>query len=177
MEAPSLRLFFGLPLPPGVQETLGRWERSCGDIEGWSRAEGLHMTLAFLGQRGKGPSTLEPLGAAVAARHAAFDLSSAKLGSFSRGAFTRLLWLGWLPSPPLEAFATDLRRALEKADEAFDPKPFYPHVTLARFKQARRLDAFSDPPQMRFAADRLVLFESHPQGRYLPLRTWPLREV
>lgn len=178
MEARRLRLFFGLPLPPEAQEVLGRWQRSFPGIEGWSRSEGLHFTLAFLGQRpAEALPDLERLAAAVAARHRAFDLNSTGLGTFSRGDSTRLLWLGLAPCRALEDLAADLRGALEGAGEAMDPKPFRAHLTLARFRQARRLAEFADPPPLRFPADRLVLFESQPQSRYTPLRAWHLRRV
>ena len=51
VEARLLRLFFGLPLPGDLHEHLSQWQRTFPGIEGWSRPEGLHLTLAFLGQR------------------------------------------------------------------------------------------------------------------------------
>ncbi|MFN7958683.1 MAG: RNA 2',3'-cyclic phosphodiesterase [Holophagaceae bacterium] len=178
MEARGLRLFFALPLPPVARVVLEDWRRELPPLGGWSASEGLHLTLAFLGQRpAEALPGLEALGATVAARHAAFDLDTTALGAFSGGAHTRLLWLGLAPAPALEALAGDLCGALAAAGEAFDPKPFRAHITLARFRQAQRLDAFRNPPPQRFPADRLVLFESRSQGRYTPLRDWNLRRV
>jgi len=178
VEARDLRLFFALPLPPEAQAALDRWCRELAGFEGWSVSEGLHLTLAFLGQRAATALPgLEATAAAVAARHAAFDLHTAGLGTFSSGETTRLLWLGLAPAPALETLAGDLRGALAAAGEAIDPKPFRAHITLARFRQACRLDAFSRPPALPIAVERLVLFESRSQGRYAALRAWNLRRV
>jgi hypothetical protein len=42
---------------------------------------------------------------------------------------------------------------------------------------ARPVATFVAPPPAAFPADRLVLFESRPQGGYTPLQTWTLRRV
>lgn len=53
----TLRLFYGLPLPAGVGDALGRWQASelLGDGPTRPVATGqLHVTLAFLGARPRG---------------------------------------------------------------------------------------------------------------------------
>ncbi|HJV38523.1 MAG TPA: 2'-5' RNA ligase family protein [Geothrix sp.] len=210
MAEPSLRLFFALPLPPALQTSLGRWQAAHPGIDRWSRPEGLHLTLAFLGERpAEGLPGLEALGAEIANRHRAFPLATAGLGAFpadvmpglssgitwgskggSRaslgeravppfmaGPRARVLWLALAPNPALEALAADLRGALAAAGEAFDTKPFQAHLTLARLRRPRPLGVFDAPPPASFTADRLVLFESGPQGSYTPLRAWNLRTV
>lgn len=177
MEVGPRRLFFALPLPPELREALDRWRRDQPPAP-WVRPEGLHLTLAFLGQRPAGDlPPLAALGTAVAGRHGAFPLRTAGLGGFPQEDRARILWLGLAPSPALEALAGDLRAALTAAGEAFDPKPFRPHLTLARFPRPRPLAGFAAPPEAPFPADRLVLFEGRPQGAYEPVRTWPLRTV
>jgi 2'-5' RNA ligase len=178
METGTLRLFFGLPLPAELREDLARWRENHPGLEGWCRTEGLHLTLAFLGQRPPGALPgLEGIATAVAGRHGTIALTTRALGSFSRMGTTRLLWLGLAPSPALAALAEDLRRNLLAAGEAIDTKPFHPHVTLARFRQARPMAGFTDPSVQDFTVDRLTLFESHPQGCYMGLRSWNLQRV
>lgn len=178
MEVAPLRLFFGLPLPREAQEALDRWRPGQGFVEGWCRPAGLHLTLAFLGAC---PAESLPLlaeaAAGVAGRHAAFQLRTATLMGFPGGPTTRLLCLGLQPCAGLGALATDLRQALEARGQAYDVKPFRPHLTLARFRRARSVAAFTTPPPASFTAAHLVLFESRPPGQYTPLRTWALREV
>jgi RNA 2',3'-cyclic 3'-phosphodiesterase len=178
MEARPLRLFFGLSLPLDLRASLAHWRRAYSEIEGWSKAEGLHLTLAFLGQRPlESLPGLEELSKSVAARHGAFELCTASLGTFSRFGTTRLLWLGLTPSPALAALAEDLRRTLLAGGETIDTKPFHPHLTLARFRQVQPMAGFADPMALRFTADRLTLFESRPQGCYTGLQSWPLQRV
>ena len=79
----ALRLFFALPLPPDLGEALGRWRGTQAGFEGGSRPEGLHLTLAFLGERTpEGLPALEAAVADVAPRHRAFTLRTAGLGGF-----------------------------------------------------------------------------------------------
>lgn len=178
MAEPPLRLFFALPLPPALQASLGRWQAGHSGIDRWSRPEGLHLTLAFLGERPAGglPALLA-LGAGVAGRQRAFPLATAELGTFPEGPRARVLWLALAPSPALEALAADLRGALVAAGEAFDAKPFRAHLTLARLRRPQPLRVLDAPPPAAFTADRLVLFESGPQGSYTPQRAWNLRTV
>jgi 2'-5' RNA ligase len=178
VEGGGLRLFFALPLPAELREALDRWQRAQPGIRGWSRPEGLHLTLAFLGDRPvEALPTLLGLAAAVADRHGALGLRAAGLGGFPKLDPVRVLWLGLDPCPALETLAADLRGALTAAGEAFDLRPFHPHLTLARFRRARAMTAFAPPPPAAFTADRLVLFESRPGGGYTPLGTWNLRRV
>lgn len=53
------------------------------------------------------------------------------LGKFGRPA-DATLWLGIAPAPPLMALAERLRDELAARAVPFDPKPFRPHITLAR---------------------------------------------
>jgi 2'-5' RNA ligase len=163
---------------PELGIALGAWQRGQATAVRWCKPEGLHLTLAFLGERTAAALRgLELCAEAVAGRHRAFGLRTAGLGGFPRGEAARVLWLGLGPEPRLDALVADLRRTLAAAGEAFDPKPFRAHLTLARFRQSTDLLSFEGPPPSPFPAARLVLFESRPGGRYSPLRIWPLRPV
>lgn len=178
VEGAGLRLFFALPLPADLRESLERWQRGQAEVEGWTRPEGLHLTLAFLGDRpAEALPALLTIAAPIAARHGGFSLCTAGLGGFPRAGTARVLWLGLESSPALEALAVDLRGTLAAAGEAFDAKPFRPHLTLARWRRARAVAGFAPPPPAPFAVDRLVLFESRPQGCYTPVGDWNLRRV
>jgi len=178
VEVGPLRLFFGLPLPAEVQERLGCWQREQEGSARWSRPEGLHLTLAFLGARpAEALRELGELAWDVAGRHGIFELQTADLVGFPRARAARVIGQGLEPSPALEALAADLRGLLEASGQAFDAKPLRPHLTLARFQPPRPVMAFASPPRTTFRVDQLVLFESQPGGRYVPLRGCPLRRV
>jgi 2'-5' RNA ligase len=120
---------------------------------------------------------LDHVAAAVVDRHDPFELRTAALMGFPREEAARVLCLGLAPCQALEALATDLRRALEDAGQVYDAKPFRPHLTLARFHRAVPVGGYSAPPPATFTADRLVLYESRPQGCYAPLRIYSMRRV
>lgn len=171
----ALRLFFGLALPDDLRRDLGRWQRGQSGIAGWSRSEGLHLTLAFLGVRTSDAATgLAGAGVAVAARHPPLRLRTTALGGFPEGDRARVLWLGLGHDPALEALAEDLRAVLADRGEAFDAKAFRPHITLARFKRPHPVASFPVVPSGTFLVQELVLFESRPQGWYVPFRSWKL---
>ena len=59
---------------------------------------------------------------------------------------------------------------------SFDPKPFAPHLTLARFREPADLGRTPLPPlvPVRFQVDAFHLYQSVPGphgSRYLPLGT------
>lgn len=107
---------------------------------GWERAEKLHLTLKFFGDAGHeqvGALTEALARAAASARP--FTLSLGEAGVFPAPARPSVLWLG-LSDPSGEL--TRLHRQLEDecavAGFTREPRPFRPHVTLARVRSATR---------------------------------------
>ena len=165
-------LFVALPLPEALKAALESLPRPPVQAT-WARAEGLHLTLAFLGARPEGGiAPLADLLAEVASHHASFLLRTAALGGFPSLGHARILWLGVAEEPRLTSLAGDLRRRLEGAGIPFDAKPFVPHLTLARMKTPSDLRRLPSPPGQAFPADRLVLYRSlrlADGARYEPL--------
>lgn len=170
-----MRIFFALAPPAAARAALGAWQaRSGGPGWRWAEPEGLHLTLAFLGEvPDEDRDDLEALGAEVSARHRPFELASAGLGQFPLAGPARILWQGVGPSGPLDALAADLREALRQANVAFDPKPFTPHLTLARRSGGAAPLPPAPPPAFRWPVEALGLFRSD-QGRYRAAATWAL---
>ena len=79
-----------------------------------------HLTLAFLGEVGEP----EVAAAIDALEEACAGTSPLLLRSDGLGKFAS--------TPQLERLARDVREGLTARGVAFDPKPFKPHVTLAR---------------------------------------------
>lgn len=160
----KLRLFFAIPAPPAVVDLAARAQARLRGLRAALPAlEGLHLTLAFLGDQD--PSVLEPLSQAAAraaAGRAPFALRTAGLGGFPRLSAPRVLYLAFEPQPALDALATALRQQLAVQRISFDPKPLKAHLTLARLREPPDLTREPAPgPDLTFPVDRFELYRSH----------------
>jgi 2'-5' RNA ligase len=145
-----------------------------------------HLTLAFLGEvdPDRVPDAQDALGKAVAGWQAGGPrLRLAGGGRFGRGRFT-IVWTGVAGEV---AAVTDLskavRRQLKRARLPFDPKPFRPHLTLARpsgrlsptevAADLATLHGYQGPP---WTVDELRLVRSHlgPNPVYEPVTAFGL---
>lgn len=177
LKSPRTRLFVALELPDAVRRDLARWQgKALADIEDLRSlaTDHLHCTLAFLGYRNE-----KDVGRIAAA---AFDgLAGAKPLSLSLGE------VKGVPRSRPRLFAIDLCGDSERlqalqagmcerlaAKRFYKPekRPFWPHVTVARFKRSRaKKDAGGRvfegaPPQLwqeqkvPFLGVRLTLYRS-----------------
>lgn len=136
----------------------------------WTRADTLHLTVAFLAglDPAAHPAVVEAI-APVAAAAAPFDVGLRGLGAFPSSAAARVLWIGVdTGTPELTALAVGCRDALAAAGLPFEARPYRPHCTLGRPRarwsaaQSAALRAIPAPVLPRFAASELSLFESRP---------------
>ena len=147
----------------------------------WTRREGRHLTLKFLGD--VADERLGGTGAALseaASSHVRFDAAFDVLGGFPNLRRPRVLWVGiGAGAEPLSALAADVEANLEPLGFPREDRPFRGHLTLARFPKptaVRSLPGVTVPTEA-FAARELVLFRSqlHPKGaRYTALDRYAL---
>jgi 2'-5' RNA ligase len=186
------RLFIAVPLPEtAVTAIRDLVERVQGEVEAnaggprsavrWVRLDGLHLTLRFIGPtpRERVATVASAVEAAVAGV-APVNVAIGGAGAFPSPARPRTLWLGVTAGgEALEVLARRLNRELGDAVGGADDRAFRPHLTLGRADgrregplAARRLAARAGDLDVRFVADRIVLFESITGGgpaRYVPL--------
>lgn len=138
----------------------------------WVAPRLLHVTLAFLGEGD--PSRRDDVLACLerAARSTPpFALRAGRLGAFPDPARPRVLWLGVESDGcALSALARRVRDALGEAGFWFDPKPFRPHVTLARLSAPDRTGRWPGEETGR----REELWRTLDSGISDP---WPVAEV
>lgn len=142
-----MRLFIAVNLP--AAERRGIWEatdslRAAGFPLRACDAEGLHVTLKFLGS--VAPDVAEALAVSLSAavgRAKAFDLALGGFGMFESRGVPRVVWLGVERHPALELLANDVEGATSR--HGFEPelKPFTPHVTIARASRDAARGAFT----------------------------------
>ena len=177
-EPERLRLFVAIDLPEDVRESLGRLQDDLRrhDLSGlrWTRPDGVHLTLKFLGET---PATSLPAieGALDRAVRGvpSFRLALGTPGTFGGRRGPRVLWVdveGELQ--PLQQLQAAVERELAAAGFAPEERGFSPHLTLARVPQpprpglaervARALEAVA-AARGEFEARELVLMRSRLQ--------------
>lgn len=137
-----MRLFIALELSDSTKDVIQVLQTAIGkDVSGRSSPkENLHLTLAFLGEV-ENPKPVIQVLKNMESRHEKFSLSFDRLEVFpSRKSQTLVL----CPSQKdiVTTIARHLREGLKRAGIVFDPKPFYPHITLAR-----NVPCVSKPPK------------------------------
>lgn len=144
----------------------------------WTRPEGRHLTLAFLGNVDEdlvgaiGDAVAEAAGGA-----APFEVRLARgVGGFPDVRRPRVLWVGVAEgADALGGLAG--RVAASLAPLGFEPqeREHHPHLTLARIPRPRPVGALDDVrvPPLAFRVGEVVLFRSQPQrggARYTAMR-------
>ena len=136
-----MRLFVALELPAEVREALveliAQLTPLCRGAK-WARAEGMHVTLKFIGNAVADGDT-EKLAAvrtalATVNSGAPVELGYRGTGFFPNARRPNVFWAGIQASPNLAPLAADIEKALEPLGIPREPRPFVPHLTLARFK-------------------------------------------
>lgn len=183
-----MRLFVAIELPlevrRAVEDLLEGLRRLVPDIR-WGRAEGMHVTLKFLGEVDEARlETLSPaIERAAAASTGGFEIEIRGLGTFGGRHNPNVVWLGIIePTGALRSLQAAVEAACESAGFAKEQRAYSPHLTLARPKARSRtlagaLEAHAGVRVAGFRVDACRLFQSllRPDGAiHTPLRTYAL---
>jgi 2'-5' RNA ligase len=140
----SVRSFIAIELSPDILRQVARLqERVKADmIPGlvrWTRPEGIHLTLKFLGdvQADRLAAIAETLQTACAS-YLPFSLSIDGMGVFPNPRRPRVVWIGVdEPTGTLNRLQRDVDRAIAPLGFPSERRPFSPHLTLGRVKRGR----------------------------------------
>ncbi len=137
-----LRLFIAINLPPDLLQTLAKvQEQLRRHLSGlpltWARAEGIHLTLKFLGETD--PRRVEDILTrlrAVAAIWRPFVVPVNGLGCFPDRRRPQVVWVGVQdPDGALQRLAAAVDAAMADLGWEREKRPFTGHLTLARVKR------------------------------------------
>ena len=176
------RLFVALPLPEPLRRAVQELQSGLRNAR-WLTDDGLHLTLAFIGEvDGSAQRRIETALGEVNAPALALELHG--LGCFPLRGAPRVLWSGVSPKAELVSLSRAVRGALRRVGLAPERRKFMPHVTIARFRQPapsaaleRYLGAHSLFRTSRAGVTSFHLFSSvlRPSGaRYTIEATFPL---
>jgi 2'-5' RNA ligase len=134
-----MRLFIAIELPDSVKQGIATVQeelRAAGGSAGWTRPEGIHLTLKFLGEvPEERVSEIMAATAGAAEGIGKLSLEVAGAGAFPNIKVPRVLWIGVVGD--IEKLTT-LQAAVEDAMERLgferEARKFSPHLTLARIK-------------------------------------------
>ncbi len=138
-----MRLFTAIDIPEEVRERLRalveQW-KPLAKIH-WSPVANLHITTKFIGEWPE--ARLEEMKRAIEGirRPGAFEIAIRGFGWFPNERHPRVLWAGIEGGEALAALARATEQAVSAVGVAAEERPYAPHLTLARVREATSLDA------------------------------------
>jgi len=166
-----------------IQGLIDALRRVPSDVR-WSRPEGLHITLKFLGEIPI--EKVEQVKARLQSLPSAAPMAIQIAGSgfFPNEGAPRVLWLGIRSGPELRELAAGVEKTLAALGIPKEDRAFSPHLTLGRIRghgglpQLRELLKQQEPLDMgSFTATEFFLYESQPApggSLYQKLARYPL---
>jgi 2'-5' RNA ligase len=167
-----MRTFIAIEIPDGIKKEMAKAQeqlKRSGADAGWTRPEGIHLTLKFLGEvlEAKIDEIKNALAQAAGAT-SRFRLEIAGAGAFPNPKNPRVVWLG--VSGDIDKLAT-LWSSVEDSMTALgfdrEERAFSPHLTLARIKYLRpryswqkAIDSIKDIRLAGFEVDHVSLMKS-----------------
>jgi RNA 2',3'-cyclic 3'-phosphodiesterase len=184
-----MRAFVAIDLADEIRAALAREQSrlkaACGrnrDVR-WTRPEGLHLTLKFLGEieSARAASVIAALQAL--GRSDPFKVEVKGFGFFPDARRPRVFWVGLQAPASLGELAARVETALDPLGFPSEHRPFKPHLTLARFDSPKSpaaltaaIDGSSAGSFGIFEVSEFFLFESRlrPGGaEYFKLARFP----
>jgi len=173
------RVFIGINIPEDISKNISSIQTGPENIK-WVKPENFHITITFLGQIEDDifNSIKKPLSEISFNQ---FKINLKSIGYWQSG----VLWIGasnWLELPNLK---DQIDKKLLEIGIKIEPKPYVPHVTIARPKgrpMDKSLRSFIESNKnfstTSFTAKEFVLFESiqDDQGsKYISHQHYPLK--
>jgi RNA 2',3'-cyclic 3'-phosphodiesterase len=174
-----MRLFVGIDLGQQLASSLEQdvtvlrstLHRSCPRLPArWVGPANLHLTLVFIGHvpDSEVPSLISTLGPPLTVP--SFDLGIGGFGTFPSSGPLRVIWMGILAGArELSSLHHEITARVARAGREGESRPYSPHLTIARVKDARGASARAAREAVRQAVPRggatsvqeVTLFESH----------------
>jgi 2'-5' RNA ligase len=165
-----MRAFIAIDLPDSVHAALAEAQqafRSACPEARWTRPEGIHLTLKFLGEISDTQTKQVVEALARIGRFEPFHVEVQGFGFFPQARRTRVFWAGVEAPPALGELAARVEGEMEKLGFARENRAFTPHLTLARFQIPRPQPALEAAVARQgaaslggFEASEFFLFES-----------------
>ena len=129
-----MRIFVALDIDTAIRERMQRFMegvRQFAPDARWVRAESLHVTLKFIGE--KPSETVETIKRSLAAvKSTSFEFAIRGYGFFPTPRSARVFWIGIEPGEEVTTLASAVDNITATLGIPKEDHPFSPHLTLAR---------------------------------------------
>ena len=171
-----MRAFIAIDLPEALHTALAEAQqnfRSAARDARWTRPEGIHLTVKFLGEISDAQTKQVVEALTQIGPFEPFSIEVKGFGFFPQAQRPRVFWAGVMAPPALTQLAAQVENRMEKIGFAREDRAFSAHLTLARFQVPRPQSALeaaiaarADTSLGAFNASEFFLFESKlsPQG-------------
>jgi RNA 2',3'-cyclic 3'-phosphodiesterase len=178
----NVRAFIAIALPGDVHAELSRLQDAFrrafaapprSDEIRWTRPEGIHLTLKFLGQISDDQAQAVASALEALDGFEKFSVEVRGFGFFPDVRRPRVFWAGLEAPPALARLASQVEDSMAGLGFVRESRPFAPHLTLTRFKNPsprpalEKLAAQEGARSLgRFEVSEFFLFESklNPRG-------------
>jgi 2'-5' RNA ligase len=155
-----MRIFIALDIPAEIRTRILEYmdrARRYATAARWTRSEGLHVTLKFIGEVKE--DKLEQIKTTLATVKAVpFEVSFAEAGFFPGAKSPRVFWIGVQGGEALTQLAAAIDTATHSAGIAKEERSYSPHLTLARAGSAPEARDQLKPLASFLAADPALQF-------------------
>jgi len=137
-----MRAFIAIPLPDEIYRELARQQaafRVLSPDARWTRSEGIHLTLKFLGEIEDQQIKQVTEALTALAGFTKFNVQVKGFGFFPDARRPRVFWAGVHAPPDLGQLAARVEDAMATVGFAREQRAYNPHLTLARFNNPRPL--------------------------------------
>jgi 2'-5' RNA ligase len=180
-----MRLFVAIDIPDDVKAALDSFQRRLRPTAklSWSPVANLHVTTKFIGEWPE--ARIEEMTRALAGVPVAgpIDIQVKGIGWFPNERRPRVFWAGVDGGEPLRVLARATDQVVAQLGVPIEERPYAPHLTLARIREAVSLDALHSMLQNlpagcgfdfgAFRANRFFLYRSA-GGKYTQLAGFAL---
>ena len=165
-----MRTFIAIDLPAEIRRKITQLQallKPTTTQVRWTRAEGLHLTLKFIGEIP--PNKVEEITGRLAVIRVPAPLSIQVRGAgyFPNERSPRVIWLGVEGGPDLPALAVQVEDVLLPLGIQKEKRSFAAHLTLGRLKVPGKIPAVQEVLRRQeplefgsFTADEFFLYES-----------------
>jgi 2'-5' RNA ligase len=186
----KIRSFLAFELPLEIKNIVARVSgelRQSTLNAKWVKVDNIHLTVVFMGSIETEDIPAIARGVQeVCQTYGPFDISLRGIGCFPNRRSPRVLWLGLDGDlEPMSEFRDALQGHLTGFGVKEEKRKFKPHLTLARFRKPKKMDAKEDQLLSNYedisssvcSLKELILFKSElkPTGAvYTKMESWPL---